>query len=45
MGGALKNVFAIGCGLVDGKGYGMNGRAMMITRGESWLCHANVHMV
>eukprot|EP00775_Hariotina_reticulata_P007497 gene7497-7707_t len=34
MGGALKNVFAIGCGLADGKGYGMNGRAMLITRGD-----------
>eukprot|EP00878_Enallax_costatus_P012437 GHUV01012988.1.p1 GENE.GHUV01012988.1~~GHUV01012988.1.p1 ORF type:complete len:373 (+),score=66.83 GHUV01012988.1:801-1919(+) len=33
LGGALKNVIAIGCGMCDGKGYGANGRAMIITRG------------
>lgn len=33
LGGALKNVVAIACGMSDGKGYGANGRAMMITRG------------
>ncbi|KAF6265825.1 NAD-dependent glycerol-3-phosphate dehydrogenase [Scenedesmus sp. NREL 46B-D3] len=32
-GGALKNVIAIACGMADGKGYGANGRAMIITRG------------
>lgn len=33
LGGALKNVIAIACGMADGKGYGANGRAMIITRG------------
>lgn len=33
LGGALKNVFAIGCGIVVGKGLGENARAALITRG------------
>lgn len=33
MGGALKNVLAIGCGISDGVGYGHNSRAALITRG------------
>ncbi len=31
--GAVKNVLAIACGIVDGKGYGENARAALITRG------------
>lgn len=33
LGGALKNVFAIGAGIADGLGFGHNSRAAMITRG------------
>lgn len=32
LGGALKNVVAIACGLSDGLGYGANARAALITR-------------
>tara|TARA_B110000037_G_scaffold207129_1_gene253784 strand:- start:380 stop:1333 length:954 start_codon:yes stop_codon:yes gene_type:complete len=33
MGGALKNVVAIACGISDGAGFGHNTRAALITRG------------
>jgi glycerol-3-phosphate dehydrogenase (NAD(P)+) len=33
MGGAVKNVLAIACGVVGGLGFGDNGRAALITRG------------
>ncbi len=33
IGGAVKNVLAIACGIVAGKGLGDNGRAALITRG------------
>jgi len=33
LGGALKNVYAIGAGISDGLGFGHNTRAAMITRG------------
>jgi len=33
LGGALKNVIAIACGLSDGLGYGENAKAALITRG------------
>lgn len=33
LGGALKNVLAIACGICDGLGYGNNARAALITRG------------
>lgn len=35
VGGALKNVFAIGAGMIDGLGFGKNTMAAMITRGSS----------
>ena len=33
LGGSVKNVLAIGCGIVEGKEMGDNGRAALITRG------------
>ena len=33
MGGAAKNVMAIGAGISDGLGFGANARAALITRG------------
>jgi glycerol-3-phosphate dehydrogenase len=33
LGGALKNVLAIACGISDGLEFGNNGRAALITRG------------
>jgi glycerol-3-phosphate dehydrogenase (NAD(P)+) len=33
IGGAVKNVLAIGCGVVDGAGFGLNARAALIARG------------
>ena len=32
-GGALKNIFAIAAGAFEGMGFGMNGAAMLVTRG------------
>jgi len=37
MGGAVKNVLAIACGVVEGKGLGDNARAALITRGMAEL--------
>jgi len=33
VGGAVKNVLAIGCGIIEGRGLGDNARAALITRG------------
>ncbi|WP_260482970.1 NAD(P)H-dependent glycerol-3-phosphate dehydrogenase [Sphingomicrobium flavum] len=33
VGGAIKNVLAIGCGIVEGKGLGQNARSALIARG------------
>lgn len=38
MGGAVKNVIAIGAGIADGIGFGSNARIALITRGIAELC-------
>lgn len=35
IGGAIKNVLAVACGIVEGRGFGDNARAAIITRGLS----------
>ena len=37
--GALKNIFAIGSGMLKGKGLGKNLQAMLITRGLTEMVH------
>lgn len=37
IGGAIKNVLAVACGIVEGRGIGENARAAIITRGLSEL--------
>ena len=44
LGGALKNVFAIGAGISDGLGLGANARAALITRGLAEMSRLGVHM-
>jgi glycerol-3-phosphate dehydrogenase (NAD(P)+) len=44
LGGALKNVCAIGAGMADGLGCGLNTRAALITRGLSEITRAGVRM-
>lgn len=38
VGGALKNIMAIACGIGDGLGLGTNARAALITRGLAEIC-------
>lgn len=42
MGGAVKNVLAIACGVVEGRGLGDNARAALITRGLAELMRLSV---
>ncbi len=42
LGGALKNVFAIGAGISDGLGYGDNTKATMVTRGLAEMTRLGV---
>ena len=42
VGGALKNVIAIACGIATGAGFGANTRAALITRGISELARLGV---
>jgi glycerol-3-phosphate dehydrogenase (NAD(P)+) len=44
LGGAVKNVIAIGAGLADGLGFGSNARTALITRGLAELTRLGVKM-
>jgi glycerol-3-phosphate dehydrogenase (NAD(P)+) len=44
LGGTLKNVFAIGCGISDGLGFGDNTRAALMTRGLNEMARNGVRM-
>ena len=44
LGGAMKNVIAIACGLIKGKNIGENARAAIITRGMSEIVQLGVKM-
>lgn len=44
LGGALKNVIAIGAGVVDGAGFGDNTKAAIITRGIAEMTRLGVKM-
>ena len=43
LGGALKNIIAIACGISDGLGYGMNTTSAIITRGLSEIKKYGTH--
>ncbi|WP_199611925.1 NAD(P)H-dependent glycerol-3-phosphate dehydrogenase [Flocculibacter collagenilyticus] len=44
LGGAVKNVIAIGAGMADGIGFGANARTALITRGLAELCRLGCAM-
>jgi glycerol-3-phosphate dehydrogenase (NAD(P)+) len=44
LGGTLKNVLAIGCGISDGLGFGDNTKALIMTRGLNELSRLGVKM-
>ena len=44
VGGAVKNVLAIACGVVDGKGLGQNARAALIARGFAEMTRFGLSM-
>ncbi|NCP13104.1 MAG: NAD(P)-dependent glycerol-3-phosphate dehydrogenase [Sphingomonadales bacterium] len=44
IGGAVKNVLAIACGVVDGLGLGQNARAALIARGFSEMLRFGEHL-
>lgn len=44
LGGAVKNVIAIGAGIADGIGFGANARTALITRGLTEMCRLGCAM-
>ena len=44
LGGAIKNVIAIGAGISDGMGFGANARTALITRGLAEMCRLGVSL-
>ncbi len=44
VGGAIKNVIAIGCGIADGMGFGANTRVALITRGLAEMMRLGLAM-
>ena len=44
LGGAAKNVYAIGCGMVDGAGFGENARAALLARSFAELMRLGVKL-
>jgi len=44
VGGAVKNVIAIGSGIADGMGYGANTRVALITRGLAEMMRLGVKL-